>query len=370
MVVDKKYMARCLQLAKGGRENVAPNPMVGCVVVHDGKIIGEGFHRKCGEAHAEVNAIASVKDQSLLKDSTLYVSLEPCSHYGKTPPCAELIIQKQIPRVVVACLDPFPAVSGRGVNMLREAGIEVVTGVMEQEARELNRIFMVSHLLGRPYVLLKWAQSEDGFMDIRRKDRSVPAVCFSTPETSQTIHKLRSEYMAIMVGYCTGLLDNPSLTVRSWSGRSPVRVLVDRNLDLPPDSFLLDGSVPTILFTEQKKQDRKNVSYIPLDPALPVLNQVLTFLYSQQITSLMVEGGSRLLSSFLQEDLWDEIQIETAPLFLHEGVQVPCPGWREKAVPLPSSSYHIHLLTNPVNRMDRFGHTDRLQNNRIVTKIL
>ena len=200
MVVEEKYMARCIELARGGEGNTAPNPMVGAVIVHKGKIIGEGFHRKCGEAHAEVNAVASVRDEALLRDSTIYVSLEPCSHYGKTPPCAELIIRKGIPRVVVGTLDPFPEVSGRGVRMLREAGIEVVTGVLEEEARALNPAFMTFQIRKRPYVYLKWAQSADGFMDIRREDASVPSVLLSSAETLRRVHRLRSEVAAIMVG--------------------------------------------------------------------------------------------------------------------------------------------------------------------------
>ena len=207
MVVEEKYMARCIELARGGGGNTAPNPMVGAVIVHKGKIIGEGFHRKCGEAHAEVNAVASVRDEALLRDSTIYVSLEPCSHYGKTPPCAELIIRKGIPRVVVGTLDPFPEVSGRGVRMLREAGIEVVTGVLEEEARALNPAFMTFQIRKRPYVYLKWAQSADGFMDIRREDASVPSVLLSSAETLRRVHRLRSEVAAIMVGTRTALLD-------------------------------------------------------------------------------------------------------------------------------------------------------------------
>ena len=205
MIVEEKYMARCIELARGGEGNVAPNPMVGAVIVHNGKIIGEGFHRRCGEAHAEVNAIASVQDESLLSDSTIYVSLEPCSHYGKTPPCAELIIKKGIPRVVVGCLDPFPAVSGRGVSMLREAGVEVVIGVLEEEARALNSAFMRFLLQQRPYIYLKWAQSADGFMDIVRMDTSLSPVVFSSAETARRVHRLRSKVAAIMVGTQTAI---------------------------------------------------------------------------------------------------------------------------------------------------------------------
>lgn len=189
MVVEEKYMARCIELARGGEGNTAPNPMVGAVIVHKGKIIGEGFHRKCGEAHAEVNAVASVRDEALLRDSTIYVSLEPCSHYGKTPPCAELIIKKGIPRVVVGTLDPFPEVSGRGVRMLREAGVEVVTGVLEEEARTLNPAFMTFQIRKRPYVYLKWAQSADGFMDVRREDATESPVLLSSAETLRRVHR-------------------------------------------------------------------------------------------------------------------------------------------------------------------------------------
>ena len=303
MVVEEKYMARCIELARGGEGNTAPNPMVGAVIVHKGKIIGEGFHRKCGEAHAEVNAVASVRDEALLRDSTIYVSLEPCSHYGKTPPCAELIIRKGIPRVVVGTLDPFPEVSGRGVRMLREAGIEVVTGVLEEEARALNPAFMTFQIRKRPYVYLKWAQSADGFMDIRREAASVPSVLLSSAETLRRVHRLRSEVEAIMVGTRTALLDNPSLTVRHWAGRSPVRVVLDRTLKLPVGSHLLDGAVPTLVFTAVEVESRPNVEYVQIDFGQEVLSQVLQYLYGQNLNSLMVEGGAELLESFLDAGL-------------------------------------------------------------------
>lgn len=329
-------MARCISLARGGAGNVAPNPMVGAVIVHQGRVIGEGYHRKYGEAHAEVNAIASVKDESLLKDSTIYVSLEPCSHYGKTPPCAELIIKKQIPRVVVACLDPFPEVSGRGVRMLREAGVEVVTGVMEKEAWELNREFMTFQQLRRPYVYLKWAQSADGFIDSLRTDANVPAVVFSSAETTRRVHRLRAQVAAIMVGTQTALLDNPSLTVRHWAGRSPVRVVLDRSLRIPAYYHLLDGTVKTLVFTATEAVNRENVEYIRIDFDRPVLPQVMDELYARKLNSLMVEGGAMLLDSFIQEGLWDEMLVETAPVCLGSGVEAPGlsnnPSWLLKAV--------------------------------------
>jgi diaminohydroxyphosphoribosylaminopyrimidine deaminase/5-amino-6-(5-phosphoribosylamino)uracil reductase len=297
--------------------------MVGAVIVHDNRIIGEGFHRKAGEAHAEVNAIASVRDPSLLCRSTLYVNLEPCSHYGKTPPCAELIIRKQIPRVVVGCLDPFPEVSGEGVRRLREAGVEVVTGVMEREARLLNKVFITFHERRRPYVYLKWAQSADGYIDRIRTDGSVPPVVFSTPETRRRVHKLRSEVAAIMVGTRTALLDNPSLSVRHWAGVSPVRVVPDRRLCIPPDYRLLDGTIPTLVFAGRTAQNRRNVEYVLTDYDRPVLPQVLDALYARKLDSLLVEGGSALLTRFLEEDLWDEAQVEVSPVCLKEGVKAP-----------------------------------------------
>lgn len=324
--VENKYMARCISLARGGAGNVAPNPMVGAVIVHRGKIIGEGYHRKCGEAHAEVNAIASVRDESLLKEATIYVSLEPCSHYGKTPPCAELIIKKQIPRVVIGCLDPFPEVSGRGVKMLREAGVEVVTGVMEKEAWELNRVFMTFQEKHRPYVYLKWAQSADGFMDRLRTDNSSPAVVLSSPETMRRVHRLRANVAAIMVGTQTAWLDNPSLTVRHWAGKSPVRVVLDRTLRIPSHYHLFDGTVKTLVFTALEAPDRENVEYITIDFTQPVLPQVMHELYLRKLNSLMVEGGATLLGHFLEEDLWDQMLVETAPIRLESGVKAPDTG--------------------------------------------
>lgn len=322
--VENKYMARCISLARGGAGGVAPNPMVGAVVVHQGEIIGEGYHRKYGEAHAEVNAIASVRDESLLKEATMYVSLEPCSHYGKTPPCAELIIKKQIPRVVIGCLDPFPEVSGRGVRMLREAGVEVVTGVMEKEAWELNRVFMTFQEKRRPYIYLKWAQSADGFMDRLRTDNSSPAVVLSSPETMRRVHRLRADVAAIMVGTQTALLDNPSLTVRHWAGKSPVRVVLDRTLRIPSHYHLFDGTVKTLVFTTVADAiSRENVEYVTIDFSQPVLPQVMHELYIRKLNSLMVEGGATLLGHFLKEGLWDQMLVETAPVSLESGVKAP-----------------------------------------------
>ena len=237
---EEKYMLRCIQLAQNGLCNTAPNPMVGAVIVCDGKIIGEGYHVRCGEAHAEVNAIRSVKDTSLLKRSTIYVSLEPCSHYGKTPPCADLIIEKQIPRIVIGCRDPFSKVAGRGIQKLKDAGREVIVGVLETECRQLIRRFITFHTLRRPYITLKWAESSDRYIDYSRTDGK--PVILSSPLTSMLVHKKRAEHSAILVGTRTAELDNPGLNVRHWYGRSPVRIVLDRQQKLSPSLHLFDGS--------------------------------------------------------------------------------------------------------------------------------
>lgn len=321
MTTDEKYIRRCIQLAQNGMINAAPNPMVGAVIVYRDKIIGEGYHARCGEAHAEVNAIRSVSDEQLLTKSTLYVSLEPCSHYGKTPPCADLIISKGIPRVVVGCIDPFSQVSGRGIQKLRNAGIDVTVGVLEAECRRLIRRFITFNTQKRPYITLKWAQSADGFIDTIREDGS--PVILSTPLNLAYVHKQRAEHQAILVGRRTALLDNPSLTVRHWYGKNPLRLVIDRNLSLPPSLHLFDGSNPTIVFTEQPKPMGKNVSCVALDFHSDILPQIMDKLFRNNIQSLLVEGGASLSQSFIDAGLWDEIYIEHAQSVLGDGVKAP-----------------------------------------------
>lgn len=318
---EEKYMRRCIQLAQNGLCNAAPNPMVGAVIVCDGKIIGEGYHVRCGEAHAEVNAIRSVKDSTLLKRSTIYVSLEPCSHYGKTPPCADLIIEKQIPRIVIGCQDPFAKVAGRGIQKLKDAGREVIVGVLEQECKNLIRRFITFHTLHRPYITLKWAESADKYIDKCRKDGK-PAI-LSSPLTSMLVHKKRTEHGAIMVGTHTAQLDNPSLTVRNWHGRSPVRITIDRQIRLSPALHLFDGNFRTLLFTEKQHPPQPNIEYIPIDFSQNALPQIMKYLYTQGLQSLLVEGGSVLLQSFINAELWDEIFVEESPLMLFSGVKAP-----------------------------------------------
>lgn len=329
MTIDEQYMARCLQLAANGRFDTAPNPMVGAVIVHHGKIIGEGYHRRCGEAHAEVNAVSSVKDESLLREATMYVSLEPCAHYGKTPPCADLIVSKHIPRVVIGCRDNFDQVDGKGIQKLRDAGIEVTVGVLEEECRALNRAFFTYHGKRRPYIILKWAQSADGYIDKNRAERTDgPAVRFSTDETSMNVHRLRALSDAILVGRRTASLDNPSLTTRLWPGKSPLRVVIDRKGILDLGLKIFDGTTKTAVFTDIFRDfgETDNIKQIPLSPLQDILQQVIEQLYANKIQRLLVEGGSRLLQSFIDHGLWDEAFVEEAPFCLGNGVKAPVLG--------------------------------------------
>jgi len=319
---DIKYMQRCLQLAAFGKGRVAPNPMVGAVIVCRDKVVGEGFHRIYGGAHAEVNAIESVADKSLLRDSTLYVNLEPCSHYGKTPPCSERIIRERIPQVVIGHSDPFPEVSGSGIRMLRDAGIEVICNFMRQECEALNKRFITFQTKKRPYIFLKWAQSGDGFLDhVRTPGDSKKAVTFSNFYTQTAIHKMRAEESAIMVGTRTVLLDNPFLNVRLWKGNNPLRIAIDKNRTIPPSSHLLDGSSSTIIFTDKDQSCPNN--YIPIDFDRDILPQILEVLYQRNIQSLIVEGGAHLLGSFIRSHLWDEAQIEISNINLKCGIEAP-----------------------------------------------
>lgn len=323
-LTDRIFMKRCLQLALNGKATCAPNPMVGAVIVHNGMIIGEGWHRKAGEPHAEPNAIHSVRNPELLKESTLYVSLEPCSHYGKTPPCAELIIEKQIPRVVIGCLDVCPLVAGKGVSKLRAAGIDVTVGVEEAACLDLNRAFFYHFVHKRPYIILKWAQTADGFLDKRRDpSEQISALKISTSFTQMMAHKLRSECDAILVGTNTALLDNPSLNVRAWTGKNPVRAVIDRRMILPSSIKLLNGDIKTLVFTNGPSRKQGNISWIHLDFEASVVEQLLRKLHTLNCHTLLVEGGSFLLDSFLRSGLWNEIHVETSLQHIAKGVPAP-----------------------------------------------
>lgn len=310
------YMGCALELAKKGGARVSPNPMVGAVIVSDdsGEIIGRGYHRCYGEPHAEVNAVADLKCSSeanyreRLANSTMYVTLEPCSHYGKTPPCADMIIEMGVPRVVVGCLDPHEKVSGRGVAKLREAGVDVVVGVLESECRELNRRFITAHSEARPYVILKWAQSSDGFLDIERTAQQKPA-WFTGLDGRRLVHSWRALEDAIMVGRVTAEMDNPALSVREVEGRNPVRVVLDRGSILDDSLRLFDGEAQTIVYTASSAREYPNAQSVVVDFRVDVIPQILADLHSRGVLSLIVEGGATLLNSFIDASLWDEARV-------------------------------------------------------------
>ncbi|MBD5254090.1 MAG: bifunctional diaminohydroxyphosphoribosylaminopyrimidine deaminase/5-amino-6-(5-phosphoribosylamino)uracil reductase RibD [Barnesiella sp.] len=310
MLSDADYMRRALQLASNGIFDAHPNPMVGAVIVApDGRIIGEGWHRRCGEGHAEVNAVAMVRDEAEFLTATMYVTLEPCSHYGRTPPCAELIISKRIPRVVVGCLDPFEKVSGRGVKMLRDAGVNVTVGVLEEECRQLNVRFMTAHTRRSPYVILKWAESADGYIDGR----------ISTPLTSVMVHRLRAEADGILVGSGTALADDPRLDVRLAGGKDPVRVVLDRRGRLDGSAAVFrDDNV--ILVTDVERD------FLPAERQITgcrSLGEVLSELYRRNIVTLLVEGGAEVHRSFIEEKLWDEVRVEQGAADIAGKVKAP-----------------------------------------------
>lgn len=347
MTKDSIYMQRCLQLAQKGEGYTNPNPMVGAVVVHNDVVIGEGYHRKYGEPHAEVNAICSVKTPWLLSESTLYVSLEPCSHYGKTPPCAELIVSKKIPRVVVAVQDPNPRVAGNGIRILREAGVDVTVGILEEEARELNRFFFVNQLQHRPYIVLKWAQSKDGFMDKKREAAAEnPPEILSNSLTQSIVHKFRTSLQGIMVGTNTAILDNPRLTARKWSGNNPVRITLDRELKIPSDSLIFSHEARTIVFTEKKPlnySEKENVQYIAIDFTSNTNAQILNYLFNEKIQSVLIEGGATLLASFIKQGLWDEAFVEISEKRLSSGIKAPEIQGIELSAKRYLDSIQIHL---------------------------
>ena len=324
MSIDEKYMWRCLQLARKGLGTTKNNPLVGCVIVHNNTIIGEGYHRKIGEAHAEVNAVNSVSDTSLLKDATIYVSLEPCSHYGKTPPCAELIASKEIPRVVIAVKDPNAKVAGRGIQMLKDAGATVTVGVLEEDAKQINRSFFVNQIENRPYVILKWAQTKDGFIDNERESSNLPPLKLSNSITQSIVHKIRSHSMGIMVGTNTALKDNPTLSTRKWHGDNPVRIVIDRTGKLSANCNLFNSNAPTIVFTELNNYPTtENVTSIVINFNEAVISQILSKIYELDIATVMIEGGNILISSFVRSNVWDEAFVEVANIKIGCGIRAP-----------------------------------------------
>lgn len=315
---DETFIKRTFELALNGVGSVSPNPLVGCVIVHDNKIIGEGWHRKYGEAHAEVNAVAAVSDKAMLKESTVYVSLEPCSHFGKTPPCADLLISHRVKTVVISNLDSNPLVSGQGVGKLRDAGIEVITGILDKEGRELNKRFFTAIEKQRPYIILKWAETADGFIARENHDSK----WISDEYSRQLVHKWRAEEDAVLVGAGTAQFDDPQLNVRDWSGRDPVRVVIDRFLKLDRGLKLFDGYQKTICYNVLRQEEHRNLLMIRLDEA-DLLNQLVRDLHKQKIQSVIVEGGAFTLNQFIEAGLWDEARIFTSPKLFGKGIAAP-----------------------------------------------
>lgn len=318
---DEKYMSRCIQLAKLGAGNVAPNPMVGAVLVFENKIIGEGYHQKFGEAHAEVNCISSVdvKNKSLIEKSTLYVSLEPCAHHGKTPPCTDLIIKNKIKKVTLGCQDIYKEVAGKGIEKLRTAGVEVVASVLENECKELNKRFFTFHQKQRPYIILKWAQSANGKIGSDNDER----IFISNDYSHRIVHKWRSEEAAILVGTNTTLKDDPSLTTRLWEGKNPVRIVIDKELKLSLSLKIFDDKAPTTIYNCIKNSSEKNLHFIKLDNRI-FLKEMLHSLYENNIQSILVEGGTKTLQSFIGTGLWDEARIITnEKMIIENGIAAP-----------------------------------------------
>ena len=332
---DALFMRRALDLALLGQGHTRPNPMVGCVVVGPGgTIIGEGYHERHGGPHAEVNALASVPDQQLLRHSRVFVTLEPCAHHGKTPPCADLLIARGVPEVVVCNDDPNPLVAGRGLGKLRAAGLQVSTGLLAEEGRWLNRRFFTFQEQKRPYLVLKWAESADGFL----AGPHFQQVQISGPQAQLLTHQWRSEEAGILVGTRTALHDNPRLNVREWTGQQPTRLLIDKNLSLPPSHHVLDGSQPTIVYTHRERPSQPNLTYVTLPfapagqpPAPDLLPAILADLYQRQVQSVLVEGGPTVLNALLHLGMWDEIRVFRAPKRLERGIAAPrlgLRGWR------------------------------------------
>lgn len=322
MKTHEYFMARCLEIAKSGLPWAMPNPSVGAVIVHNDLIIAEGYTSAYGGPHGEVNAFKQVKNPNLLPESTLYVSLEPCSHFGKTPPCCDLVIAKGIKKVVVGMIDPFSEVAGKGIEKMRQAGIEVIVGVLEKECWESNKRFFTFHQKKRPYVILKWAQTQNGFIAPLTKTENKP-VWITNTYTRQWVHKLRSEEQAILVGTNTVLADNPKLDTRDYYGRSATRVIIDRDLNLSPDLNIYDQSQKTIIINEIKQEVFGDVYFEKINFEANRVIQILNILYLHKIQSVIIEGGTKTLQSFIESNLWDEAYICIGNQIFNDGIKAP-----------------------------------------------
>ena len=323
MKVQEKYIKRCIELAENGLGTTYPNPLVGCVIVYENTIIGEGWHKKSGEAHAEVIAIESVKNKELLASSTLYVSLEPCSHFGKTPPCADLILKYKIPNVVIGTIDPNSKVAGKGIQKLIDSGVNVTVGILEKECNELNKRFFTFHKKNRPYIILKWAESSDGFISPKNKSEQKP-VWISNDYSRQLVHKWRSEEQAILVGTQTIMDDNPSLTVREWVGKNPIRVVIDKENSIDSSSNVLDNQAKTIVFSNNEVTSNSDtIQYIKINFDKNSTQVIVEKLYENNIQSIIIEGGRKTIQSFIDANLWDEARVFIGEIKLLEGTKAP-----------------------------------------------
>ncbi len=312
-------MNKCLILAKKGRGKTSPNPMVGCVIVHNNKIIGEGYHEKYGHQHAEVNAINSVKNKNLLKESTLYVNLEPCAHHGKTPPCSDLIINNNIPKVIIGCKDSFIEVSGKGIEKMKRHNIDVKVGVLEKECLDLNKRFFTFHDKRRPYIILKWAKSKDNLIaPINQKEK----FWMTSNSSKKLVHKWRSYEDAILIGSRTAKIDNPHLTVREVQGENPIRIIINQNLNLPLDLNIYNNEAKTIIYNAIRNDQINLNKFIKID-FNNLIKSVLKSLYKQKIQSLIIEGGAHTINTFIQQGIWDEARVFTANKNLKSGLPTP-----------------------------------------------
>jgi len=333
--IHEKYIKRCVEIAKNGLGTTSPNPMVGSVIVYNDMIIGEGFTSPYGGNHAEVNAINAVVGKELLKKATLYVSLEPCNHFGKTPPCSDLIIKYEIPKVIVGCIDPYDKVAGKGIEKLVKHSCDVKVGILEDECVELNKRFFTYHTKKRPYIILKWAETKDGFIDIDRKIKNyidAKPNWITNQYSRQLVHKWRSEEQAILIGTNTAISDNPKLDTRHWGGKSPIRVVLDRNLRIPTSYNVFGKKVKTIIITEKEKEkSNDNLIFEQIDFSKDVALQVCDVLYKYEIQSVFVEGGSKTLQTFIDANLWDEARIFVGDVSFKEGVIAPVIDGKEIA---------------------------------------
>ncbi|MBN1388833.1 MAG: bifunctional diaminohydroxyphosphoribosylaminopyrimidine deaminase/5-amino-6-(5-phosphoribosylamino)uracil reductase RibD [Bacteroidales bacterium] len=322
-LIDRKYMERAIELASRATGNTRPNPLVGAVIVHEDKIIGEGYHTRPGEAHAEVKAIDTVKDKNLLKIATMYVNLEPCSHYGRTPPCAKRIIEEKIPRVVIGSTDPSLNVGGKGINMLIESGVEVKTGILANENRELNKRFFTYHEKRRPYIVLKWAQSADGYIDRLRLNNQTGPTWITGVEERMLVHKWRSEENAILIGDKTACNDDPALDVRLWRGTNPLRFVLSDSSNLPAGLKIFGGEPRTVIFSPNPSRASGQAEYISLTSRETALEEIMSFMYEAEIQSVIIEGGYEVLSQFIDAGLWDEARVFKGQVIFGTGLKAP-----------------------------------------------